>query len=335
MVNNIVAYVHAYVGMGRNAGGETTIHDMLRYLVAHGWTADVVVSQPNPGMGEYWVDGVHVIPQADKRTILHWIPRASISMSHLDNAERTFFVSKKFKTPNILLAHSDHPIIGGYLSHGPDLAVFNTEWVRAAHNYQGNSLVVHPAIDGSRYAAKRAPAADLCVTMVNMWSYKGSNIFWECAKRMPDTKFLAVAGGYGEQDIREGYDNVTILENTDDMASVYARASVVIMPSKYESFGRVAGEAASQGIPAVVADTVGLREAMGDAAVYIKADAADEVDQYVAALTKLKHWKSRSVAGKKALARFKELEAQTAVELEAFRVNAEGIASLGRTIRGW
>ena len=335
MTKNIVAYVHVYMGQGRTAGGETTLHDMLRYLVAHGWTADVVVSCPNPGQGEYWYEGIHVIPQTDKRTILHWVPKASVSISHLDNAERTFFVSKKFKTPSILLAHSDHPIIGGYLAHGPALAVFNTEWVKAAHGYQGNCLVVHPAVEGARYAAPKAPKDELRVTMVNMWSYKGSEIFWEAAKRLPDVKFRCVRGGYAPQDIREGYDNVEIVDNTEDMAGVYAGASMILMPSKYESFGRIAVEGASQGVPAIVSDTLGLREALGDTGVYIRADSPTEADQYVAAIKRYQNANVRNAAGRKALARFKTMEARSAEELEAFRINAEQIVELNRTMRGW
>ena len=45
------------------------------------------------------------------------------------------------------------------------------------------------------------------------------------------------------------------------------------MPSNYESWGRVGVEAMASGIPVVASETKGIREALGDAAVYV--DRAD------------------------------------------------------------
>lgn len=332
-MNRIVAYVHAYVGMGHNAGAEETLHDMLRHLVANGWEADVVVSQPYPGMSEYSIDGVNVHPQVDKRTIIHWIPRASVVISHLECSERATLVARKYRIPSVQLVHNDMPQTHGYVAMGPDAVVFNTEWVQAKFDVPGVSMVVHPAVDGSRYATESTERN--YITLVNLWPNKGSDIFYRLAERLPEFKFLGVMGGYGEQDVRDGYSNVTFQTHTSNMASVYARSRLVIMPSVYESFGRVAVEAASQGIPSIVSNTPGLIEALGDAGIYVDPKADDAIDLYVQNIRRLKHWKAYKTASDRVIARYSHLKDQHLAELNAFTVLVSQMAETGRLLRGW
>jgi len=54
--------------------------------------------------------------------------------------------------------------------------------------------------------------------------------------------------------------NVTHHPNVHDMREVYGRARIILMPSLYESYGRVAVEALATGIPSIVAPTLGSRK---------------------------------------------------------------------------
>jgi len=93
-------------------------------------------------------------------------------------------------------------------------------------------------------------------------------MFYELAARNPDIQFLGVKGGYGEQMI-EDLPNVTIQENTTIFGDdVYSRTKVLLMPSKYESFGRTAIEAAASGIPTIAHPTPGLIESLGDGGLF-------------------------------------------------------------------
>lgn len=57
------------------------------------------------------------------------------------------------------------------------------------------------------------------------------------------------------------------------------------MPSYYESWGRVAVEAMSLGIPVIAHPTPGLKESLGDAGLFAN---RDSIDQWVRLIDKLK-----------------------------------------------
>jgi glycosyltransferase involved in cell wall biosynthesis len=111
---------------------------------------------------------------------------------------------------------------------------------------------------------------------------KGGKVFWELARIMSDRKFIGVRGAYGHQiDYPKDLPNVTIYKNDPDVKKIYEQSRIVIMPSEYESWGRVAIEAASSGIPVIANPTPGLTESLGEAGVFADwtsiADFADAI----------------------------------------------------------
>lgn len=260
----LVAYVHAYVPT-HNAGAETTLHDILKAFVKEGHEAVVVLKErPNLRGSEYVHDGVRVIQAADKKTIVHWMPKADAVITHFECATRASLLAKKFKKPLVHLVHNDYDIIKRQIAVGTDVAFLNSDWL--TRHYKDLDVVkftVHPPIDPALYKTERGKK----VTLVNLWDKKGHETFYALAERMPDVEFLGVKGGYGVQNIRE-LPNVEIMENTPDMREVFAKTKVILMPSYYESYGRVAVEAAASGIPALVTPTKGLQEALGESGTY-------------------------------------------------------------------
>jgi glycosyltransferase involved in cell wall biosynthesis len=322
----ILAYVHAYVGMGRNAGAETTLHDVLRYLAGRGHEVRALVSQAN-FRDPMVIDGVTVLPQRSKRCVLHEVPRCDLVITHLDNAPRTTLVAKKYRIPCVHYVHNTMGPTHGYIAMKPDLVLFNAHWTRAEFpEIEVPHLVVYPPVDGAAYTPAPGQRGTM-VTMVNAFPSKGADTFWRIVDLMPTTKFLLVKGGYGHQDIRPR-PNVEVWDNTPDMRGVYAASRCVIMPSQYESFGRVAVEAASAGIPSVVCPTTGLREALGDAGIY-----AETPEEFSAHLRRLSHWKAAEAAGKRLRARYEELSAETARQLAGAADVMENIASTARLLR--
>lgn len=304
-----VAFVHAYVGHGRNAGAETTLHGLLSALVRTGWGVDVLLSEPQPGVpSDYIIDGVSVHPHRGKRDPIEMFPGADLLFCHLDTTERTVYVAESLRIPVVQVIHNDNTYTRGYLGLGCALAVYNTHWVgesveedrtgpiiqvadktgvtfTARRSSDWPSAVVHPHVRVDDYKVSSGPHD--CVTLINLWdgdghkSGKGPHVFYDLARQLPHQKFLGVRGGYGEQ-VLSDLPNVEIVDNTNDMISVYRRTKVLLMPSRYESFGRVSIEAAASGIPTVASPTPGLLEALGPGGTYAK-------------LTELTRWKNSLV----------------------------------------
>jgi glycosyltransferase involved in cell wall biosynthesis len=77
------------------------------------------------------------------------------------------------------------------------------------------------------------------------------NQFLELARKMPDRKFLGVLPYYGELQVPPAPGNVEWVKFDDDIRNVLKRTRILLMPSYYESFGRIAVEAMLNGIPVI------------------------------------------------------------------------------------
>ncbi len=107
--------------------------------------------------------------------------------------------------------------------------------------------------------------------MVNPIEAKGARLFYDVARADRSWRFLAVEGAYGSQMRPLAVDrNVVWQPQTGNIAAdVYARTRVLLMPSHAESWGCAAVEALCSGIPVIASPTPGLREALGDAALFV------------------------------------------------------------------
>lgn len=306
-MSTILAYVHAYVP-DHNAGAETTLHDILRYLVTQGWEAHVVVLGQNEK--EYSIDGVQVHVSASRKKVLEYIGTADITISHLEHSKRTHLVSRRWGKPSVHLVHNTHPLTKQWAASS-DALIFNTDWVSEHKNFSDFTqpwMVARPAVSPDRYKVSRGSA----VTLINLWPDKGADIFYKMAEEFPEIQFLGVIGGYGEQVIRD-MPNVTIMEHTSDMKKVYSKTKVLLMPSRYESYGRVGVEAMASGIPVIAHPTEGLRESLGDAGTFADRDLPGEWKKSLSDLLKPARYGKMS---KLATARSEVLFKQSSTELE-------------------
>jgi len=324
----VLCYAHIYTGLGQNSGGDSTIHELLKAMVADGWDAKVLVYNAPRPFESFDLDGVRVEQQRDRRDPIAEIPKANLVLAHLDGTERSCFIARKFKTPVVQYIHNSMAPTHAYVGMKCDLAVFNSQWISDSYpEYTGARIVVRPPVNPADYAA----TLDKCgeITQVNMWVNKGAETFYRCAEALPNLSFGTVYGGYGPQDIRE-MANVTHHPNVHDMREVYGRARIILMPSLYESYGRVAVEALATGIPSIVAPTPGLKEALGDAGTY-----ASSPEDFIQAIKRLTGSRAYNAAVKRATARSEELWAQSQVELSRFLVLARQTMETGKLLRGW
>jgi glycosyltransferase involved in cell wall biosynthesis len=101
--------------------------------------------------------------------------------------------------------------------------------------------------DVQLYKAPQRPEGD-CITLINANLLKGLAIFIDMAKRFPTKKFLGVKPYYNVVDV-PNLPNIEWIPIQDDIRTVLKRTRVLIVPSYYESWGRVAFEAMYNGIP--------------------------------------------------------------------------------------
>jgi glycosyltransferase involved in cell wall biosynthesis len=88
-----------------------------------------------------------------------------------------------------------------------------------------------------------------CITLVNANQNKGVHVFVDLAKRMPDRKFLGVLPYYGEKKLPPAPGNIEWVPFDDDIRTILKRTRILLAPSYYESFGRIAVEAMLNRIP--------------------------------------------------------------------------------------
>lgn len=326
----IVSYVHAYVPH-HNGGAETTLHDMNRALVEAGHESLVVIKETplREYRPPYEVDGVKVIFAKDKHEIVRQIPGADLILTHLECSVRATLLGQKFRIPVAQLIHNDLDLTRKYVAHSPDFVIYNSEWIREEFAKEFGHIphiVIHPPTLAERYETDRGKS----VTLVNLFGRKGADIFYSLAERFPNVSFLGVKGGYGEQVIRHDIPNVEIMDYTPDIKKVYEKTKIILMPSVYESYGRVACEAAASGIPAIVADTRGLREALGDAGTYLN---PHDLDAWETALRGALTPRKYGALSKAALERSSALDSRSRAELDRFVLFSEQFTQMYRRVK--
>lgn len=242
----------------------------------------------------YTVDGVDVVrpPRRGQQSWLEEFVRdADLLITHLDLTNQAMMLALATKKPLVHFIHNDAQL--KYWRVTPlkaQLVVFNSQWIADKKEdwtyslkpdpipteWPGPSVVVHPVVEAEHYRCERGDM----ITLVNPTPGKGAGTFRALAAQMPERKFLAVEGGYGEQIILapgsrcqrtqiEANGNIEWMAHTPDIRNVFRKTKIILMPSEYESYGRVGIEAACAGIPTIAHPTPGLKEAFGDAGIFI------------------------------------------------------------------
>jgi glycosyltransferase involved in cell wall biosynthesis len=315
---NIVAYVHTYPPE-RNAGAEWMLHTMLKAMVDRGHKAKVLIDfelnkikkdykTRNGRNNKYTFQGVDVY---DYRYFASEVfQTADIIITHLEKGSDSMNGAprwaKKFQRPLVRVVHNERELhVYKATKENTDLLIFNSEWIRKAYNAtltEGwEQIVLVPPVDVDHYKVDRKNADK--ITLINLNDNKGAYLFYNLARAMKDKQFLGVKGGYDRQMIASG-SNITIEENMADIRPAYAQTRILLVPSLIETWGRVAIEAMCSGIPVIANETAGLREACGDAAIFLD---RNKPEDWIAEINKLDDPKYYEKRSKLALKRAEEL----------------------------
>jgi len=282
----ILAHVHKYPPV-HNAGAEWMMHSVLSHLKTVGH--EVLVNLPvhatrrsTSGLEgakqfSWTIDGVEV--KVDKKNLpnLELFSWADVIFTHLDQTRFAMSACAKTNKPLVHFVHNDKQLAFHRVTkERAQLVVFNSQWIKDKIHWQGRETVVHPPIIQKDYRLSDKGFND-AIVLVNLTEEKGASVFYELAWLMPNRRFVGVKGAYGVQVFPKTMPpNVEIMENTPNPTDFYDEASIILMPSSYESWGRVAMEAACVGIPVIAHPTPGLLESMGDCALWAHRDAISQ-----------------------------------------------------------
>jgi glycosyltransferase involved in cell wall biosynthesis len=319
-----------------NAGAEWMLHSIFRRLVECGHRVQVVAEIPEHFAVETptVVDGVEVFPAGDRTSAMKiaggLVDETDVIVGHLLWTREVVTLATESERPLLYLLHNDRQI--GHWNLTPNnvtALVPNSEWIAETITgfWTGPTFVCRPPVFCDDYAVTSDAAREF-VTLVNLIPEKGVETFYEVARYRHRDDFLAVTGAYGHQHRPPPFiANVTLIAPTANMRDdVYAKTRILLMPSWYESWGRVAVEAMAAGAPVIAAPTPGLVEALGDAAIFIE---ARDYQAWVTAVAKLtddrKFWKAQQRKGR---ARAKKLEQVTDGDLDRFESWVRRVAVL-------
>lgn len=270
----ILAIVHGYFP-NHNAGAEAMMHQILFDLKQKGH--EIVVLTKNPGAEDY--EGIPLFPVGNRKTEKQYMSWCDVVMTHLDLTKYVVALGKQYQKPIVHLVHNDRQLRYNRVLNKKTaaIAVANSDWIAETVPKGIPTVVVHPPTIPDRYSVKTNREY---IALINMNEAKGGKVFWQLARIFPDKKFLGVKGAYGHQIIENrNLPNVTILDNTPNIQEIYKQCGIVLMPSSYESWGRVAMEASCSGIPVIAAPTPGLKESLDYAGIFAEYDnIADWVD---------------------------------------------------------
>lgn len=265
---NIVFFVHAWAGT-HNSGAEWTVQHYAKYLHQKGCSIEVILPE-----NQIYPDGekfafIKFITGYYSNEFFLALSNANVIFTHLDSTGVAINWARHYKKHLIFLSHNDHDYRIVRARQLNISVVYNNKANQknvGGGPYPNPSIVCKPPIfpDDVKYNRKHGQN----VTLINCNENKGGKILVELAKRLPKIKFLGVLGSYGEQIIDDTYKNLKYVAQTPDIHLIYGKSNIILMPSDYESYGRVALEAAINRLPVICTPTDGLKECLGAAGLY-------------------------------------------------------------------
>lgn len=269
----IAAFLHGYPPLW-SMGGEMSTHRTLRHV-----PRSVVFT--NTGQ-EYSLDGVRVLPMleptVDSIREAAELVEADLLFAHSTLSVDTVRAGRRYGTPVLLAVHAPHRFAGDIRRawSAATVRLYNTEEARRGWA-DNRGWVLHPPV--GKPPDEYTPGPRDAFTLTSSLTNKGAGKVLALAERWPDRRFIIVRSPahatHGDPAFFEKAGALPNIEvwprvHPDDMSRLWAETRVLLVPSKYETYGMSALEAAGYGIPSVHVDTPHVREGIGDAALLLK-----------------------------------------------------------------
>lgn len=275
----VVALSHGYPPMW-NMGGEVALHRAMREIRGR---KIVLTATPY----EYEFEGVEVkkintpnvldvnanpVPIAEQLRSLG----ATVVIGQNELSLPAVLAAREIGATSIVNVHTP-PRYGRGIAvamRETDYAIYNTQ-TSATQWGEPNALVLHPPISPlPAHTLTEGTAYTLLSSLVN----KGVETVLALAKMYPDKRFIIVRSPaeptHGLKDIEQRVaelPNVELLPRVapEEVYKYFEQTRILLVPSRYETYGMSAIEAAGYGIPTVHVDTPHVREGIGDGAVLV------------------------------------------------------------------
>lgn len=306
----VLAYLHNYPP-GRLLGGELMTSLLLEALADRGHEVVAYVQEADEPRRR---NGVQVRPRLE-------VAMAGADLSAdvlISHPEIVGFIRNRVKAPAVGIVHNlNPPTIDGLRLGKFHLVVANAEATyQQVRHFAPRAMVLHPPTPAGRHPKPAGVGPAKFTTLVNLSAEKGGRLFWQLAEARPGMPFLGVTGGHGRQVHPERLPgNAFVLGQSESMGVVHALTRVLLMPSATETYGMAAAEACLAGIPVIAHPLPGIREALGDEAIWCD---RDNPDAWLSALDALEPSSAYARASEIARKRGKFLAERSANDLQRF-----------------
>lgn len=312
----ILASIHLYPPH-HNCGAEYMMHQTLKFLQSEGHEVRVILHQANRHKIDnlYSFEGVDVFPPTDYLTdkLFDW---CDLVFTHLDYTQLSINLAQRYRKKCVHFVHNYSVYASITNAIDKQYVVYNSQAAKDEINYSCDSFILHPPVDYRFYDTGMDASLNDYITLINLDHNKGGHILKQIAERMPNRKFLGVTGSYssdGNGQYTVQPPNVKVIPTTTNIRQVYQTTRLLIMPSKFESWGRTATEAMCNGIPVISSGTKGLRENCGKAGIYVD---RENIDEWVKEIEKLDD--GRTYRKYQRLSRERAIELDPVNELKEF-----------------
>ena len=319
----VVAVSHGYPPLW-NMGGEVSLHRTM--VAAPGEKFCLTATKKS-----YTFEGIHVkninIPDvldinSDPKPIAKQLTSlgATVVIAQNELSLPAVRAAKIMGAISVVSIHTP-PRYGRNLREGmrqADYAIYNTQ-TSAEEWGEPKALIIHPPISPTPLKISNKGDA---YTLLSSLKNKGVQVVLDLAKLYPDRRFIIVRSPaeptHGISDLEEQaaeLSNVELLPRVppSQVSKYLKQTRILLAPSRYETYGMSAIEAAGYGIPSIHVDTPHVREGIGTAAVLVRPLSLEDTIKGIEMIEK-----DYDAYSLKVRARAEFLYARQATELEEF-----------------